>query len=308
MEVKIYYPSRNPFLKTSPVIYDYILHGFRQIGSVNIDSSIDKECRNFVEINNPNHLTVFYVEIDGKKHRVTYDWSDFHHYHNDIRKDGDFYFKIHFTEELYKCPRTYPIGQTVGSMDFIRELNSLESMVAKRNYKHNYKFDLLALYRTTNYDIRLKAVEILKKSNLNVVCGLKDFNVGKIRPPAPKEHKISSLTPYLDHLADLARSKYVLALPAVDNSRAWKHTEAMGMGVPLLALDLKSLLPGNYQDCYIKIKDDLSDLIGKINYYSEHEKERLEIGKRGKEYFEKWLSPKAMANNIIRTIKEREIQ
>jgi hypothetical protein len=296
--MNVYYPSIKCIKGVSPVVYEYLLNGFQNQADVIIDERLDKESIIHVEPGKAIHIFKFLIEINGKKHKIIYDFSDFHYYYPEIREEGDFYFKIHFLKEYYDNPRMFPIGQTVGKMDYVYNLKSLRDKVDEKVYNK----DLIAIYRTTNYDIRLKAVELLKNSGLNVKTGLKDFNAGKVRPYAPDEHKIVNLDPYLQHMSDLTRCKYVLALPAVDNSRAWKHVESMGMGIPLLALDLKSILPSNYDNCYIKIKDDLSDLIEKIHYYNIHEKERLEIGENGKKYFDKYLSPTGMANNIIERI------
>lgn len=302
--MKIYYPTNKWLGETSSVIYDYLLHGFKQLGEVIIDPNLDLECRNFAEPNYPNHLTVFYIEIDGNKHRVIYDWSDFAYYHPEVRQENDFYFKIHFTKELYNQPRVYPIGQTVGNMDYIYNLDKLRNIVDKCEKENNYKQDLVCVYRTTNYDIRLKAVEILKKSNLKCVLGLKDFNAGVVRPFAPKEFKKDKLIPYMEHMIMQAKSKYILALPAVDNSRAWRHTEAWGLGVPLLALDLKSISPNLTKNDYICIEDDLSNLILKINQYNRYDGSRVMVGLNGRDYFDNNLSPIAMAKNIINKVKE----
>lgn len=299
MNSKIYYPTFEPFLNTSPVIYDYLLYGFSELGhKCVIDETLDKDVKIHVEKGIAYHITPIDILLDNKKIRCWFDWSDFHWYYPELRNENDFYFKLHFTKELYNYSRTYPIGQTVGQMSYIKELKNLRKIAERPNKK----YDLIAKYRTTNYDVRLKAVELLKNSKFNVITGLKDFNAGKIRPFAPKEHKIDKLTPYLLHMKELAESKFGLALPAVDNSRAWKHTEIMGLGIPLIALDLKSILPGDYQDCYIKIKNDLSDLIEKLEYYSNNYEEARKIGENGRNYFNKWLSPKGMANNIMSRI------
>lgn len=299
MPINVKYPSKSVIGSISPIVYEYLLRGFQKIGNVVIDKTIDKEFLIDVRPGYAVHHLVFYVAYNEHGYnRVVFDFSDFHFYYPELRKD-DYYFKIHFLREYFEHDRMYPIGQTVGKMEYITHLDRLRKRVDERKYDK----DLIAIYRTTNYDIRLKAINILRESGLNVVTGLKDFNPGKGRPYAPKEHVVRNLVPYIKHMQDLTTCKYLLALPAVDNSRAWKHTEAMGMGIPLLALDLKSILPGTYQDCYIKIKDDLSDLIEKIEYYNKHESERIAIGLRGREYFDEYLSPTGMATNIIRRIK-----
>lgn len=311
--IKIYYPSKDFFhgQNTSPIWYEYLLYGFRELKAnfeehkicpveLHITKRLSDYSHNIVVPNNPKHITAIQIVIEGKKYRVWYDWSDFHHYHPEIRKDGDFYFKTHYTKELDKEPRVYPIGQTVGNLQYLFNIEKL------RNLRETNEYDLVAIYRTTAYDVRLKAVEILKNSNLKTITGLKDFNPGVVRPYAPKEYKVNNLLPYLKHQELLAKSKYVLALPGVDGSRSWRHAEAWGMGAPLIALDLGAKNPGPYQDCYIKVKDDLSDLLEKIEYYNNHEEERLAIAKRGQEYFDDWISPVSMAYRMIDKILESE--
>ncbi len=299
---KVYYPAPDFFSDegTSPVWYQYLLNGFQMIDNVEVELSdeLSKQSFNINENSIAKHLTAIDVQVEGKRHRVWYDWSDFSAYHSDVRKDGDFYFKVHFTKDLYNKPRVYPIGQTVGNMTYLRNLERLRKMTERDNY------DVTAIFRTTSYDVRLKAVELLSESNLKTRVGLKDFNPGKIRPYAPEKFRETTLMPYLKHQEILAQSKFILALPGVNLSRSWRHAEGWGLGVPLIALDLPSQNPGNYQDCYIKVKDDLSNLIEKIEYYKANYGEALAIAEKGKQYYEKWLSPKAQAENIIKTIQK----
>jgi len=57
--IKMIYPSNSFLGKTSPVIYEYLLYGFKQICKVEIDPKINYESKNYVEPNNPNHYTIF---------------------------------------------------------------------------------------------------------------------------------------------------------------------------------------------------------------------------------------------------------
>lgn len=297
--MKIYYPSEKIMAGSSKVMYDYLLHGFKNIGEVIINENLNKESRNYVKPDNPNHILAIDIELD-KKYRVWWDFSDFHHYHPEIRQKGDFYFKIHFLKEYNKIPRTYPIGQILGDMRYITENKNLLKL-SNNEPEH----DLIAIYRTTSYDIRLKTVELLKASRFNCLCGLIDFNAGKIRPYSPKKHAIKRI-PSDVYMQMLAKSKFIFALPGVDNSRSWRHAEGWSLKKPLLALDLDSQNPGNYQECYIKVKNDLSDLLEKLEYYDKNYDEALKIAEKGHQYFKKYLSPVAMAQNIIKTI-EKEI-
>jgi spore maturation protein CgeB len=81
--------------------------------------------------------------------------------------------------------------------------------------------------------------------------------------------------------------------------------EILAIGSCLLTVETNCLELGDFNNCYIKVKNDLSDLEEKVDYYLKHDEEREEIAHNGLEYFNKWLSPEATINYIIDSVRSR---
>lgn len=298
--IKIYYPDVSVFKNPNSVWYHYLLSGFKEIGEVVISKELGKKS---------HYVTGFTVlaidiEIKGKKTRIWYDFCDFRVIHMELMEEGNLYFKImcHYDyPEKYK--NVYPIGQTTASMNYFKLLPSLRKSVEKEKYD----YDVVAVFRTTNYSLRKKCIEIIKKQkNWNTLSGLCFF---RNRPDIPKELMTEKL-PFGVHLERQSKSKICVSLPGVGGGDdwCWRETEVLGMGGCLLNIEMNYLMPGDDEhykkNCQITIKKDLSDLVEKIDYYLTHEEERKQIAKNGLEYYEQWLTPKAMAQNIIDRVKD----
>ena len=298
--IKIQYPDTSVFNNPNSVWYHYLLSGFKELGEVTISKELGKQS---------HYITGFTVlaidiDIDGKKTRVWYDFCDFLPIHTDIMSDGDLYFKIMCHKDYpIKYKNVYPIGQTTASMNYFKMLPNLRSNVKKDSYAH----DVVAIFRATNYKLRRKCIEIIKaQKNWNALSGLCFF---RNRPEIPKELMTEKL-PFGVHLERQSNSRICVSLSGVggDAGLCWRETEVLGMGGCLLNIESKCLRPGDTEhyknNCQITIKDDLSNLVEQVNYYLEHTEERKQIARNGLDYFNKYLTPKAMATNIINRVRE----
>ena len=296
MNIKVNYPNKNFFTSTAETWYNYLLSGFQKFYSVSISDYLAKESYSKLNF----QITAIDIELNNKKARVWYDWCDFRKIHLEIKKPGDYYFKIMLLEGYQYVDKVYPIGQTVSKpKDYFRLLADLRRQKDTKNYVRDVFFS----GRTTNYAIRTKAVELIKDdTEINSLVGVQDYTSGSKRPPAPSKLKMASLN-YCQFLNECTKSKICLALPGVGGDWTWRHTEILGLGCCLMTLTPLYLLPGNPKDIFITVARDLRDLTDKIKYFSKHDKEREEIAKRGKEYFEKYLRPEAQAKWIIENIK-----
>jgi len=298
--IKIQYPDTSVFNNPNSVWYHYLLSGFKELGEVTISRELGKQS---------HYITGFTVlaidiDIDGKKTRIWYDFCDFLPIHTDIMSDGDLYFKIMCHKDYpIKYKNVYPIGQTNSSMDYFKVLPELRNNIEE----DKMDYDVVGVFRATNYDLRKHCVEIIKKQiNWNTFSGLCFF---RNRPDIPKELLIKKLS-FSDHLKKQSKSKICISLPGVGGKDdwCWRDTEVLGMGSCLLNVDMDYLVPKDTEYykkyCQITIKRDLSDLVETVNYYLEHDEERKQIARNGLDYYKKWLTPKAMAKNILNKVRE----
>ena len=284
----IYYPNKTFFKSSALVWYDYLLTGFKQLtNNVKIVDYLAKESKSKLN----NQVTAIDIEIADKKRRIWYDWCDFHKVHIELIKKDDLYFKIMLLKGYELQKNLLPIGQTTSRCIFI-EPN-----------KCDYIYDISFNGRTTNYALRVKAVELIKSHpEINSNVCLRDYISGSKRPPFDIRLKCKNSLTYGEFMNMINLSKLNLALPGVGGDWTWRHTEILEKGGCLLTTKPFCLLPDNPKDIYIEVNRDLRDLIDKIKYFIKHDKEREEIAKRGKKYYEEYLSPKGQAKWILNKI------
>lgn len=294
--IKIEYPTKS-FLspkEQNNVWYPYLLSGLQQIGDVRFTEQMS-------DLSNSERgdtITVFTVEIDSKKYLVYYDWCDFTVNHVDRCKENNgIYFKIQCDKNN---PNMFPVGQTVTQMQFLNKLNELRDLKDQKKYHR----DIIGLFRTTNLERRMKAVEIIKDmKNINSLVGLQKRAEKHEVPQNLIKQKIG----YFQHLQEQCQTKLSLVLSGVGNKCAfsWRLTEALAMGCAIITHKHETIFPDHEwleNKCLITVKPDLSDLKDKISYYIKNDIKREEIAYMGRIYFDKYLSPKAMAKNILKNI------
>lgn len=229
----------------------------------------------------------------GEHQRIWYDISDFpKHCYVNAAKGNDLYFKIQLRREDARYERMYPIGQVTTRANFHNEiLPELRVMQKKREFA----YDVIGVFRPTNYSLRIKALEIVKSRAWRSLVAIEPcINRG----PIPENIKGRKLD-YQKHLRFQCRSKICLDFPGVGGEWAWRFTEILGMGCFCLRTEPLYACPGNPQNCWGEVKRDLSDLAEKIDYYLVNDEARDEIAKNGMEYYEKFLSPVAQAKYLL---------
>lgn len=165
-------------------------------------------------------------------------------------------------------------------------------------YEHSFVFDLYFLGRVTSYDNRVACVKAAKAiTNIRTCLGVSSY---ANRPEIPKECFGSKVSRHR-YYDELLSSKLCLAPPGI-GEKTWRHMEILALGRPLVMPETDCVWPANYSDCTIVVKRDYSDLAEKVEYFLTHEKEREEIAMRGREYWEKWLSPMATARLFVESV------
>jgi len=291
--IEIIYPTSKFFGGRAPDWYDYLKSGFVTLGSLVLSEELSKISTfkmNFC-------VAAIDIKINGKATRIWYDWSDFETAHKELMRSGDLYFKMQYSLDYIEDRSIYPTGICVIPIDQLQRIMTLRFLKDKRDYK----YDLLGMFRTTNYDLRRKAVEIIRARNdWKSLSGLKWTTE---RPEVPRELQVEPL-PYFEHLEAQCRSKICLSFPGVGTRFGFngRFAELTAMGCCVMMPRPEFDMFGTLFKSAIIIERDLSDLEEKVDYYLKHDEEREEIAHNGLEIFDRWLSPRAIALDIVEKV------
>lgn len=211
------------------------------------------------------------------------------------------YFKIHVRQAMLdRNPRICLIPNSPSTQHFFDNTESLREPPAE------YTYDVLALMRNTDRGLRLAVCkELQRHPEWRTRLGLVPFqNRGTI----PDDLRLKRLLKPLRHWAAQRTSKLNVAL-AGGWALPWcsfRHIELWGMGGCCLTSPLTCALPGNPKNCWVEFKDDMSDFVEVVSYYLRNPKERVAIAKNGQRYFDRHLTPRAMASCLLGTVAEKE--
>ena len=268
--------------------YRFLRQGFDAVADVGVDPNIPLVTRSKCAV-----YIIDFVEKD-KRVRALYDWADFSRAHFDLMGPEDIYFKIELNKEDL-ASRIFPIGQIICP----KLLNNLlQFRRIKRNRKYTY--DVYAVMRTTNYNDRLRCIELVsKQKGWKSMAGLANRKHRPLAPPLLTMKKFS----LLEHYTKQCQSRINIAIRGI-GEKTWRHMETLGMGCFLLMHETDCVWPADFSGCVAIVKKDFSDLVETIDYYLSHDKEREEIAAAGRNYYDKWLSPEATAKYMIDKAKE----
>lgn len=237
---------------------------------------------------------IILFDINGK--RCVYDYGDASRFLGNNYPNAP-YFKTQCMKK-HEEAGAYPIATAITNpIIFINCLNSLREI-------KEYDYDVIAIFRNSDLSgegsRRQRCIELLKADkSIDSLCGLSKF---RDFAEAPVELRIDKLS-YEDYLFNLSKSKIGIGLPGRASTHlkgwCWRDMEILGMGKLLITLHSDLAKPGNFWDCCVTVKDDLSDLIEKVKYYISHNEEREKIAARGKAYFDKYVNPVSIAEYII---------
>ena len=226
--------------------------------------------------------------------RALYDWADFSRAHFDLMGPKDIYFKIEIKKEDLG-PRIFPIGQITCPklLDYLPPFRRI-----KRNRKYTY--DVYAVMRTTNYNDRLRCIELVsKQKEWKSMVGLANRKHRPLVPPLLTMKKFSLLENYTKQ----CQSRINIAIRGI-GEKTWRHMETLGMGCFLLMHETDCAWPADLSGCAAVVKKDFSNLVETVDYYLSHDKEREEIAAAGQDYYDEWLSPWATARYMIDKARE----
>lgn len=284
--------------------YDYLQDGFRALGIPVIFDEIVEQVRaknSVVLRSSVTNKTAHPIDVvyEDFTQRIYYDMTDFTHecYNFVMRQPDAIYFKTSMLPEYRdKYPRMRPIGQIIAEPKYADYLDGLR----KEKRARAYNYDIIGIFATTNYDLRIKAVEIINSKNWKSLAWV--WNTFLKRPKAPSA-LVKTQLGIREHLRLQSHTKLCLALPGIGDW-TFRHVEVMGMGNCLVSPKPQVLLPGNPENCWIQISRDFSDFVEIVDYYLKHEDERECIAHNGAIYYENYLSPTAQAKYMLSVISE----
>lgn len=279
----------------------YLNRGFSELGipvenSARLRDETDSTLFGALDVRS---VGIFELQYEGRVQRVWYDVGCFqsHHGYEKIMRDGDIYFKIRMNKEhREKYSRMFPIGNRVTRP---AEYFDLLPQLRKESRSGQYEYDIIAILRLTEYKTRLKAVQLVRSAGWKTKAWLTPH---PNRPPVPQGLLKPVKYEYPKYLLMQARTKLGLALPGVGDL-TFRQIELMAMGRPCV-ITIPQLTPvaqGN--NCWIEIREDLSDFVEKIEYYLRHDEEREEIGRAGQDFYEKYYSPHGQAIYVLNIVE-----
>jgi glycosyltransferase involved in cell wall biosynthesis len=215
-----------------------------------------------------------------------------------LRKDM-LYFKIHLHKKDKKRYKIFPAPNSVSRLSLIDNLDYYRELKDKKEYKYDFFFNGWH----DDDGTRMKCVRKAKtQKEWKARVGLQPFKHHTTVPKYLEDRRMD----YEEHLKTQCRSRINLALPG---GRAlpycsFRHVELWAMGCFILSTAPNLILPGEADKCMGIFKRDMSDFVEQVNYYLEHDEEREQIAQAGRDYFDKYLTPKAHAEYFIKVFNK----
>jgi len=302
-KIEVRYPPSFPGVNRA---WWYLREGFERIGCNVID---DPSLLAAGHWSPPNHLPdpvhIAVLEVNGQ--RVWYDCSDFVQCHPYLGQP-------YFAKNMERGEPALPLGQYLGSEPqlFFEHLPRLRLMARRKtidvlavfsNIDEPLQGDANVYHRAAETGrnvsgLRRKVVERLK-DRPGVVAGLWRWN--HLRPEVPPELRGDTL-PLLKHWERIAQSKVVICLPGVGGDSTRLRTEALAIGSFVLTVESEQAWPGDWSRAWHETRRDLVNLETVVDALVEVDDQREDVARNGRNYFDEYLTPEAMAKRVVREV------
>lgn len=269
--------------------------GFEKLG-VPITYSQELENYRMSNFANLRGLILLEVAIDGKRKKVWFDIADHKRMFPQVILNGELYFKVQCHRDHLSNKNVRPIGQSVFRPDLYFEM---VDKLRKLKDEKSYLYDVMGVFREHPKLDRRQCVDIVLQQKWKAFVRLFAFPGRQSIPVNEGRTQLS----YENHLESQARAKISLSIPGRGH-KCFRDTEVLGMGGCLLVLESGYVSQEKLdKKCWLTVKPDFSNFVEVVDYYLKHNDEREEVARNGRAYFDKYLSPEAMANNFLKEVE-----
>ncbi len=255
---------------------DILLYGFRKLVKVKIADDIPQPFKGTV---------IFQIVIDGKIRNVAVGYSDYLPIDEDCAEQCDLYFKMQYDKNGYGYSNVVPGGFVPDGKRLYFHLSKLRKFSDRKQFLYdvNGRFGL-------DYarEIREKAVGILNEQNsFHFEGGMK---------------KVS----YHEFLKEVAQSKICIDLPGLGDF-CFRLMNYLAIGTCVVAYPHRTTfhVPLVDRKHIVYVKEDFSDLVELCEYYLENDREREEIARNSREFFDLYLHKDNLVKYYLKTCLER---
>jgi hypothetical protein len=253
-----------------------LLYGFRRHVKVEMADDIPQPYTGTVN---------FQIVIDGRVRDVAIGYSDYLPIVEDCAKHCDLYFKMQYARDGYGYSNVVPGGYVPDGKRLYFHLSNLRKLGDRKQFLYDVygRFGL-----DYSREIREKAVEILnRQDSFQFEGGMK---------------KVS----YHEFLKEVARSKICIDLPGLGDF-CFRLINYMAIGTCIIAYPHRTIfhVPLIDRKHIVYVKEDFSDLVELCEYYLENDRERDEIARNCREFFDLYLHKDNLVKYYLKTCLHR---
>jgi hypothetical protein len=228
-------------------------------------------------------LIIVRVSVGGRQWEVAIDFSDYPPVNDEATGRCALYFKMQYLREGYGRDHVIPGGFPTNDPSIYDYLPHLRRIRDERRFR----YDVYGRFS-------LQYAEEVRRKALAMLAAQQRFSF----EGSPK------LVRYSRFLREAARSKVCIDLPGKGDF-CFRLIDNLAIGSCIVSPRPRTELPEPLVDRHhiVYTKDDLSDLVDLCAYYLENDEEREGIGRKSREYFDKYLHRDQLASYYLYNMK-----
>ena len=263
-----------------------------------------------------NHLGpyIYPIQIDfnvGGKIKTVTVWFDTYpnpdKFFLNLKRPDDFYFKTHIRKkQLSANKRIFVMPNSTSFMHYLDKIEIMRAIAEGKASDEIPAVDFYGVFRN-DHESRLAMVKhIVDSGKYTAIVGVHNLNGERVTDEKYFQPRLE----YDAHLRVGARARFAIALPGGRAAPycSFRHVEYWGIGALCFSIPPDCVLVGNPDphEIMVIVAPDLSDFDDVAEYYLTHDSERRRIAENGREYFDRYLTPRKHAEWIIDHVIERE--